>query len=59
MLTGLEPLGLRLLQKAGFSGTNPTLNDPRASMLPAVLDSDSDKDIKDGSGMPAELAAAL
>jgi NADP-dependent 3-hydroxy acid dehydrogenase YdfG len=59
VLTGLEPLGLKLLQKAGFSGTNPTLNDPRASVLAAVLDSDSDKDLKNGSGMPAELAAAL
>lgn len=59
VLTGLEPLGLKLLQKAGFSGTNPTLNDPRASVLASVLDSDSDKDLKNGSGMPAELAAAL
>ncbi|KUM55503.1 hypothetical protein ACN42_g11761, partial [Penicillium freii] len=44
--------------KAGFSGTNPTLNDPRASVL-AAMDSDSDRDLKNGSGMPAELAAAL
>ncbi|KAJ5521415.1 hypothetical protein N7527_005530 [Penicillium freii] len=58
VLTGLEPLGLKNLQKAGFSGTNPTLNDPRASVL-AAMDSDSDRDLKNGSGMPAELAAAL
>lgn len=59
VLTGLEPLGLKLLQKAGFSGSNPTLNDPRASVLAAILDSDSDQDLKSGSGMPAELAEAL
>ncbi|KAJ5589352.1 hypothetical protein N7537_012030 [Penicillium hordei] len=59
VLTGLEPLGLKHLQQAGFSGTNPTLNDPRASVLAAILDSDSDRDLKNGSGMPAELAAAL
>ncbi|KAL2867458.1 type I polyketide synthase [Aspergillus lucknowensis] len=59
VLTGLEPLGLKLLQKAGFSGTNPTLNDPRASILGSVLDSDSDKDLQSNSGLPAELAEAL
>lgn len=63
VLTGLEPLGLKLLRKQGFTGTNPTLNDPRAAVLAAVLDSDADKSLKGGSGsssgMPAELAEAL
>lgn len=59
VLTGLEPLGLKLLRKQGFSGTNPTLNDPRASVLAAVLDSDTDKNLKGSSGMPDELAEAL
>lgn len=59
VLTGLEPLGLVALRKAGFSGTSPTLNDPRASVLASILDSDSDKDLVTNSGMPAELADAL
>lgn len=44
VLTGLEPLGLKFLRKAGFSGTSPTLNNPHASVLAAVFDSDSGKD---------------
>lgn len=61
VLTGLEPLGLKQLRKQGFRGTNPTLNDPRASVLAAILDSDSDRSLKAAShsGMPAELAEAL
>jgi hypothetical protein len=61
VLTGLEPLGLQRLRKQWFSGTNPTLNDPRVSVLAAVLDSDTDKNLKavSHSGMPAELADAL
>ncbi|CAG8973482.1 hypothetical protein HYALB_00011077 [Hymenoscyphus albidus] len=59
VLTGLEPLGMKALRKAGFAGTNPTLNDPRASLLAAALDSEADSDLKNNSGLPAELAAAL
>ncbi len=43
----------------GFDGTNPTLNDPRASLLAASLDGESDAALKNNSGLPAELAAAL
>ncbi len=59
VVTGLKPLGMKLLRKAGFSSTNPTLNDPRASILAAVLASDTDKDLKGNSGIPDKLAKAL
>ncbi|TVY83962.1 Reducing polyketide synthase DEP5 [Lachnellula suecica] len=59
ILTGLEPLGLKLLRKQGFTGTNPTLNDPRANLLASALDSESDANLKSSSGLPAELADAI
>ncbi|KAG9698620.1 ketoacyl-synt-domain-containing protein, partial [Aureobasidium melanogenum] len=59
ILTGLEPLGMKQLRKAGFTGTNPTMNDPRATILASALDSDADVDLKRNSGLPAELAAAI
>ncbi|RDW91779.1 polyketide synthase-nonribosomal peptide synthetase [Coleophoma crateriformis] len=59
ILTGLEPLGMKLLRKAGFAGTNPTMNDPRATLLASALDSEEDSALKSNSGFPPELAAAL
>lgn len=59
VLTGLEPLGMKLLRKAGFAGTNPILNDPRAILLAAALDSEADSDLKNNSGLPNEVATAL
>jgi len=59
ILTGLEPIGMKNLRKAGFEVSNPTLNDPRASLLASALNSDEDGDLKNNSGLPAELAEAL
>ncbi|KAK4992377.1 Type I Iterative PKS [Elasticomyces elasticus] len=59
ILTGLEPLGMKRLREAGFAGTNPTMNDPRATILASALDSKADTDLKKNSGLPAELEAAI
>lgn len=59
ILTGLEPQGIKKMRAQGFDGNNPTLNDPRASLLAASLDGESDAALKNNSGLPAELAAAL
>ena len=50
---------MKLLRKAGFAGTNPTMNDPRAILMAAALDSEGDADLKNNSGLPDEVAAAL
>lgn len=47
------------MRAQGFDGNNPTLNDPRASLLASSLDGESDAALKNNSGLPAELAAAL
>jgi len=59
ILTGLEPHGIKKMRAQGFDGTNPTLNDPRASLLASSLDGEGDSALKSNSGLPAELAAAL
>ena len=59
ILTGLEPHGIKKMRAEGFDGTNPTLNDPRAALLAATLDGEADSAMKNNSGLPAELAAAL
>ena len=60
LLTGLEPHGIQKMRVQGFDGTNPTLNDPRAAILAASLDGESDAALKSNNvGLPAELAAAL
>ncbi|KAI0003946.1 ketoacyl-synt-domain-containing protein [Xylariaceae sp. FL0662B] len=63
VLTGLEPLGLKLLRAKGFEGTSPVLGDPRASLLSAALD---DETLGSGSGssgstngLAAEIAEAI
>ncbi|RYP61682.1 hypothetical protein DL770_009733 [Monosporascus sp. CRB-9-2] len=38
LLTGLEASGLKELRKKGFDGTNPTWDDPRATLLANSLD---------------------
>lgn len=47
------------LRGSGFSGFNHTLNDQRASVPTAILDNDSDKDLKSESGMQTGLAESL
>ena len=59
ILTGLEPFGLKELRKKGFEGTNPTLDDPRASILAQALDSNSDLFFKNDDGLPAAIAEAV
>ena len=59
LLTGLEPHGIKKMRAQGFEGNNPTLNDPRASLLASALDGEPDAALKNNSGLPAELAAAL
>jgi hypothetical protein len=39
ILTGLEPLGLKELQKQGWEGILPTERDPRGQLINSVLDS--------------------
>jgi NADP-dependent 3-hydroxy acid dehydrogenase YdfG len=60
VLTGLEPMGLKELRKKGFEGTNPTLDDPRASLLASALDGQDDV-LRHSStdGLPPALAEAL
>lgn len=58
ILTGLEPLGLKELRKKGFEGENPTLNDPRASVLAGSLNADIDMKGKEDD-LPAEIVKAL
>ena len=43
ILTGLEPSGLKELRKKGFEGSNPTLDDPRASLLAGALNGNTIK----------------
>ena len=58
ILTGLEPLGLKELRKKGFEGENPTLNDPRASVLAGSLNGDLDMKGKEDD-LPAEIVKSL
>ncbi|TAQ85507.1 hypothetical protein B7494_g6164 [Chlorociboria aeruginascens] len=60
ILTGLEPFGLKAMRKKGFEGTNPTLNDPRASILGRALDGENDLALKGQTGrLPAEVSAQM
>ena len=60
VLTGLEPLGIKELRKAGFDGETPALNDPRARLLASALAAISDSgDAGAASSLPSELAAAF
>jgi hypothetical protein len=60
ILTGLEPFGLIEMRKKGFEGTNPTLDDPRASVLARALDGQADLALKGQDGdFPAEVVKAL
>ena len=60
ILTGLETQGMKKLRRMGFEGTIPTLNDPRASILAASLDGESDlHSKKTDAGLPPALAATL
>ena len=60
VLTGLETQGLKKLRRQGFEGTIPTLNNPRASILAASVDGESDVHSKKSeSGLPQALSEAL
>ena len=60
ILTGLEPFGLKELRKKGFEGTNPTLYDPRASVLAKALDSEDGLALKEQDGnIPSEVMKAI
>ncbi|KAF9728924.1 Type I Iterative PKS [Paraphaeosphaeria minitans] len=60
ILTGLEPIGLKELRKKGFEGTNPTLDDPRASLLSSALDGQDDVLRQAHAGdLPAPITEAL
>lgn len=60
VLTGLEPLGIKELRKAGFEGDTPAMNDPRALLLVSALAADVASGSHNvSSGMPTELAAAF
>ncbi|MCJ1346998.1 hypothetical protein MMC31_005218, partial [Peltigera leucophlebia] len=60
VLTGLEPFGLKELRKKGFEGTNPTLHDPRATILAKALDGQADLAYKNQDGnLPMEIVDAL
>jgi len=63
VLTGLEPLGIKELRKAGFDGETPAMSDPRALLLVNALALDGAANSSGAntlsSGLPAELATAL
>lgn len=48
IITGLEPFALRDLRAKGFNVSNPTANDPRASLLEAAFDGDNSQHRSDG-----------
>ncbi|KAI1104957.1 reducing type I polyketide synthase 10 [Jackrogersella minutella] len=60
LLTGLEPTGLKELRRQGFEGNNPTLDDPRASLLAHALDGEGDvaRHAQDGR-LPAGVSKGL
>lgn len=60
ILTGLEPFGLKELRRKGFEGTNPTLDDPRATLLASALDGQADllRQSQDGN-LPADVAQGI
>lgn len=60
LLTGLEPMGLRELRRQGFEGHNPTLDDPRASLLAGALDGEADLERHAQVGnIPVDVAKGL
>lgn len=60
LLTGLEAMGLKELRRQGFEGTNPTLDDPRASLLASSHDGEADvaRHERDGN-LPMEVVKGL
>ncbi|CAG8953714.1 hypothetical protein HYFRA_00006603 [Hymenoscyphus fraxineus] len=60
LLTGLEPTGLKELRRQGFEGNNPTLDDPRASLLASALDGEGDKARHANDGrLPTEVSQRI
>ncbi|CAG8978206.1 hypothetical protein HYALB_00011441 [Hymenoscyphus albidus] len=60
LLTGLEPTGLKELRREGFEGNNPTLDDPRASLLASALDGEGDKARHATDGrLPSEVSKRI